>query len=87
MVSSLSYNLQKFIGSSFKTCLSRKKRPTVWISFGSCYAALKELLKVSDVLANRSFCRSDISRFQLKSTVGERLLVSDQEAVRECRLI
>ena len=88
MVPSLSYNLQKFTGSSFKICLSRKKCPRVWISYG-CHVALRELLRLSDVLANRSFCRSDISRVQLKSnwTVGERLLASDQEAVREYRLI
>ena len=53
------------------------------------HRVLIELFRVSDGLANRSFCRSDISRVQLKSnwTVGERLLASDQEAVRECRLI
>ena len=83
VVPSLSYNLQKFIGSSFKICLSRKKCPSVWIFSESCHVALRELLRLSDVLVNRSFCRSDISRVQLKSnwTVGERLLASDGGAV------
>ena len=50
---------------------------------------LTELLKVSDGLANQSFCWSDISRVELKSnwTVGERLLASDQEAVTDGTLI
>ena len=49
---------------------------------------LTELFSVPDDLANRSFCRSYISRVQLKSnwTFGERLPASNQEAVRECRL-
>ena len=44
---------------------------------------------MSDGLVNRSFSRSDISRVQpkFKGTVGETLLVSDKEAVRECSLI
>ena len=89
VVPSLSYNLQKFVGSSFKICLSWKKCPSVWISSGWCHVALRELLRLWDAPANRSFCWSDITRVQLKSnwTVGERLLVSDQDAVRECRLI
>ena len=89
VVPSLSYNLQKFIGSSFKICWSRKRCPSVWISSGWCHVALRDLLRLSDVRANQSFCWSDISRVQLKSnwTVCERLLVSDQEAARECSLI
>ena len=89
VVPSLSYILKKFIGSSFKICLSRKKCRSVWISSGWCHIAFRELLRLSDVLANRSICRSDISRVQLRSNwkVGERLQVSDQEAARECRLI
>ena len=87
--SSVSYNLQTFIGSSFKICLSWKKCRSIWISYEWCHFALMELLRLSDVLVNRSFCWADISRVQLKFnwTVGERLLASDQEAVRECRLI
>ena len=44
------------------------------------HMVVRELLRLSDGLANRSFCRSDIWRVQLKSsgTVGERLLASDQ---------
>ena len=89
VVPSLSYNLKKFIGFSFKICLSWKKCPSVWISSGWSHVALSQMLTLLDVLANRSFCRSDISRVQLKSnwTVGERLLASDPEAVRQCRLI
>ena len=88
VVPSLSYNLQKFIGFSFKICLSPKKCPSVWIFSGWCHVALRELLRLSDVFSNRSFCRSDISRVKLKSnwTVTERLLVSDQERAREYRL-
>ena len=50
---------------------------------------LTELFSVPDDLANRSFCRSYISRVQLKSnwTFGERLPASNQDAVRECRLV
>ena len=53
------------------------------------YMVLKELLRLSDPLANRSFCQSDISWVQLKSnwTFRERLLASYQDTVRECRLI
>ena len=49
---------------------------------------LTKLFRLSGGFANPSFCGSDISRVQLKSnwTVGEKFLVSDQEAVRECRL-
>ena len=84
VVPSLSYNLQKFIDSSFKIFLSWKKCPSVWISAGWCHVALRQLLRLSNVLANRSFCRSHISKVQLKSkwTVGERLQASDPEAVR-----
>ena len=89
VVPSLSYNLLKFIGSSFKIFLSRKKCPSVWISSGWCHVALRKLLRLSGVLANRSIYRLDISRVQLKFnwTVGEKLLVSDQETAREWRLI
>ena len=63
-----------------------------WINLqrvSACHVALSELLRHSDGLANWSFSWSDIWRVQLKSnwTVGESLLASDQEAVRECRLI
>ena len=89
VVPSLSYNLQKFIGSSFKICLSWKKCSSVWTFSGWCHVSLRELFRLSYVLANRSFCGPDISRVQLKPncTVDERLLSSDQEAVRKCRLI
>ena len=60
----------------------------VWtcMNSGWCHVAPRELPKHSDSLANRSVCRSDISRVQLKSnwTVGETLLASVQEVVREC---
>ena len=41
---------------------------------------VRDLLTLSDGLANQSFCGLDISRVQLKtkSIVGERLLASDQ---------
>ena len=47
------------------------------------YVAHRELLRVSDGLANQSFCPLDISRVQLKSNlaIGERLSASDQLAV------
>ena len=53
------------------------------------HTVLKELLTLSNFLANWSFCRSDISCVQLKSnwTFLERLLASYQDAIRECRLI
>ena len=42
-----------------------------WISFerasGWCHVATGELLRLSDGLGNRSFCRLDISRVQLQS--------------------
>ena len=49
----------------------------VW---GWCHVALRQLLRLSHRLANRSFCCSHILRVQLKSnsTVCERLLASDQ---------
>ena len=47
---------------------------------GWCHVALRQLLRLSDGLAKRSFCCSHILRVQLKSnsTVGEWLLASDQ---------
>ena len=50
---------------------------------------LTDLFRLSDGLANRSFCRSDISRVQLKShwTVGKKLLASDSKTVCKSRLI
>ena len=52
------------------------------------HMVFKDLLRLSDGLANRAFCQSDISRVQLKSnwTVGESLVAFGQEAVREWRL-
>ena len=40
----------------------------------------RELLRLPDSIANQSFCRSDISRVQLRSnwTIVKRLLASDQ---------
>ena len=48
---------------------------------GLLHMVLWELLRLPDSLANRSFCRSDISRVQLKSnlTVGKGLLASDSK--------
>ena len=48
-----------------------------------------ELFRLPDILANRSFCRSEISWVQLKSNwiFRERLLASYRVGVRECRLI
>ena len=42
---------------------------------------LTKFFRLSDGLANQSFCRLDISRVQLKSNriVGERPLASDDE--------
>ena len=56
---------------------------------GWCNVVLGDMLRPSDGLANRSFCRSDISRVQLKSnwTVGKRLLASDSKTVWKSRLI
>ena len=61
----------------------------LWGSSQLVHMVLKELLRLSDLLANQSFCRSDISWAQLKSnwTFRERLLASYQDAARECRLI
>ena len=50
---------------------------------------LIEHFRVSDGLPNRSFCRSDISRVQLKLhwTVCKKLLASDSKTVCKSRLI
>ena len=55
------------------------KKVQWWIS-SLIHMALKELHKISDGLANRSFCRSDISRDHLRSNwaVGVRRLTSNQ---------
>ena len=55
-------------------------KKVLWKSSRLVHMELKELLIHSDGLANQSFCQSDISRAQLKSTwtVGERLLASYQ---------
>ena len=60
----------------------------LWGSSQLVQMVLKELLRLSDSLANRSFCRSGISWAQLKSnwTFRERLLASDQDSVGQCRL-
>ena len=51
--------------------------------------ALGKLLRLSFSVGNRSFCRSDISRIQMKSNwkVGESLVASDQQAVWKSKLI
>ena len=51
--------------------------------------ALGDIVRPSDVLANRSFCRSDILRIQLKSswTVGKRLLAFHSKTVWKSRLV
>ena len=50
---------------------------------------LTELFRVSDRLANQSFCGSDIWRVQLKSnwTVGKKFLLSDSKTVCKSWLI
>ena len=59
----------------------------LWKSSRLIHIVVGELLRLSDSLANQSVCWSDISRIQLKSnwTVGERLVASHQEVVRERR--
>ena len=56
---------------------------------GVLHMALWELIRLSDGLANRSFCRWDFSRVQLKSnwTVGKGLLTSDSKTFWKNRLI
>ena len=58
-------------------------------SSGWCNVALRNMLRPSDGLGNRSFCQSDISRVQLKSnwTVAERPVASDSKTVWKSRLI
>ena len=53
------------------------------------HMVLIELFRVSDDLANRSFCRSDIARVQLKSNwkVSEKLQASDSKTFCKSRLI
>ena len=50
---------------------------------------LTDLFRLSDGLANRSFCRSDISEVHLKSneTFGKKYLASDSKTVYKSRLI
>ena len=50
---------------------------------------VRELLRLSDGLANQSFCRSDISRVRLKSNsaVSEGLLASDQSQFDDAGLL
>ena len=52
----------------------------LWKSSQLVNMLVKELLKLSDGLANGSFCRSDIWRDQLKSksTIDEWLLASNK---------
>ena len=58
-------------------------------AYGWCHVALRELLRHSDGLPNRWFCRSDLPRVQLKSnwTVGKKLLATDSKTVWKNRLI
>ena len=51
-----------------------------WCSSQLIQRALTELLSISDDLSNRSFSKSDIFRFELKSnwTIGEKILAFDQ---------
>ena len=61
----------------------------LWGSSQLVNMVLKELLRLSDPLAKRSFCPSEISWVQLKSnwTVGKWLLASDSKTVWKSRLI
>ena len=60
----------------------------LWKSSRLIHMIVSELLRMLDGLANRSFCRSDISRVQLMSnwTVGLKLVASDREVVGEEKL-
>ena len=60
-----------------------------WWSSQLRQMVLTELFRLSDGLANRSFCRSDILRVQLKSnwTVSKSLLASSSKTVWKARLI
>ena len=72
-------NLKNFsFGKSFQ----------VWSS-ELVHRVLRELFRLLDSFPNRSFCRSDISRIQVKSnwSIGKRLVASDSKKVWKTKLI